>query len=157
MSSCTSNSRSLPTGVRLRDAIPRNPLIVLVEEDRRIRRFLCTILKYATKAIVIEAVNPCTALSWAGKTGCPIDLLVSNIDLSPGKTGIHLARALAWNNPSMQIILMSFRNCPPSDIPSTWRFLSIPFPTSVFLDCVNELCCCVEWAPVACSGRRLCR
>jgi hypothetical protein len=44
------------------------------------------------------------------------------------------------SNPATRVLLISGRrNVPPCDIPPTWKFLSIPFPTAAFLDCVSQL------------------
>lgn len=45
------------------------------------------------------------------------------------------------SNPATSVLLMSGRKTvPPCDIPPAWKFLSIPFPTAAFLNCVSELC-----------------
>ena len=117
------------------------PAILVVEDNWSIRRFLCTILKNATPALVVDAADPYTALSIARKIGRPIDLLISDINLSAGINGIDLARQLAATNPSMKVLLMSGGDCSRYEISSGWQFLAKPFPVEVFLDCVNALCC----------------
>jgi hypothetical protein len=45
------------------------------------------------------------------------------------------------SNPATRVLLISGRrNVPPCDIPPTWKFLSIPFPTAAFLNYLSELC-----------------
>jgi DNA-binding NtrC family response regulator len=116
------------------------PVIFVVEDDSAIRSFLCALLRRATKAFVAEAGDPYIALSMARVAGGPIDLLISDINLSTFINGIDLARELAVTNPSMKVLLISAADSPQSEIPSTWRFLAKPFSMQSFLDCVNVLC-----------------
>jgi DNA-binding NtrC family response regulator len=118
----------------------REPVIFVVEDDSRIRHFLCTLLRHATTASVAEAADPYTALSMARSVGGPIDLLISDIDLSTFLNGVDLARELAITNPSMNVLLISGGDCPQCQIPATWRFLPKPFSIQSLLDCVNALC-----------------
>jgi DNA-binding NtrC family response regulator len=116
------------------------PVIFVVEDDSTIRRFLCTLLRRATKAFVAEAGDPYIALSMARAAGGPIDLLISDINLSTFINGIDLACELAVTNPSMKVLLISGTDSPEFEIPATWRFLAKPFTMQSFLDCVNALC-----------------
>jgi len=107
-----------------------------VEHDTRTRRFIATVLKYSTEATVIEASPPRDALLQARTLARPVDLLILDVEAS----GIAQARELAAASPGMGVLLVSGRERPPCPIPSAWRFLSIPFPTAAFLDCVFSLC-----------------
>jgi DNA-binding NtrC family response regulator len=120
-------------------AVNGKPTIFVVEDDGSIRRFICTILRYATTAMVVEAADPYAALSIARKIGGAIDVLISDIDLSARMNGIKLARELAMTNPSMKVLLMSAADCPECEIPAAWRFLAKPFTTQNFLDRVGAL------------------
>jgi DNA-binding response OmpR family regulator len=117
-------------------------MILVVEDDWRTRHFICTVLKYSVNALVMESSNPHDALVMARKLERPIDLLISNIDLTEAKTGMDVAREIVADNPSTRVLLMSGRKIPPCDLPPAWRFLSIPFLTATFLNCVSQLCCC---------------
>jgi DNA-binding NtrC family response regulator len=117
------------------------PAILVVEDDSSIRRFLCTILRHATPALVVDAADPFAALSIARKIGRPINLLISDINLCAGISGIDLARELAATNPGLKVLLTSGGDCPQYEISPAWQFLAKPFPIEVFLDCVNALCC----------------
>jgi len=134
MTGCMGNESMADTRV-LRDA----PLILVVEDDGRTLDFILTLLKYAISAQVLSARNPSSALSAAGAAGRSIDLLISDIDLAAGKTGIDLARELARNNPSMKVVLMSARDVPRRDLHAEWRFLAKPFMVTTLLDYVGEL------------------
>jgi len=130
--------RATPVTLRQANA---EPAILVVEDNWSVRRFLCTILRNATPALVLDTPDPYAALSIAQKIGRPIDLLISDINLSAGINGIDLARELAVTNPSMKVLLMSAGDCPQYEISPAWQFLAKPFPIEVFLECVNALCC----------------
>jgi len=112
----------------------RVPVIVVVEDDWRTRHFICTVLKYSINAEVIEVLH---AGDVPRRT---IDLLISNVELDGAKSGIDVAREIAIRNPAAEVLLMSGRVRPPCDLHADWMFLSIPFPTATFLNCVNQLC-----------------
>ena len=129
----------------MRDAIDDERVILVVEDDWRTRHFICTVLKYSVNAQVIESSSPRGALFLARELECRIDLLISNIDLGDAKTGMDVAREIVADNPSIGVLLMSGRRrIPPCEIPSAWMFLSIPFPTATFLNCVSQLCCTLD-------------
>jgi CheY-like chemotaxis protein len=115
------------------------PVVLVVEDDPRTLHFILTLLRYASPARVLDASDPHRALSAARDAAHPVDLLISDVDLTAGKTGIDLARELAAENGSMKVVLMSARVLPPGALPPQWRFLAKPFPIAALLDCVNEL------------------
>ncbi|HLK64442.1 MAG TPA: response regulator [Bryobacteraceae bacterium] len=122
------------------DAAIREPMILIVENDWRTSRFIRTILKYETNALVMEASCPRAALLMAKALDRPIDLLIVEVELAHAKSGLDLAREIAAITPSIKVLLMSFRDGPPCNTPPAWRFLSIPFRTETFLSCVSQLC-----------------
>jgi DNA-binding response OmpR family regulator len=135
---CTKNEPRRLASVTLTEANSKSAIFV-VEDDESVRRFICTLLRYATTAIVVEAGDPYAALSMARKIGGPIDVLISDIDLSAHMNGIELGRRLVIANPSMKVLLISAADCPQYEIPSAWRFLAKPFTTQSFLDRVSAL------------------
>jgi CheY-like chemotaxis protein len=116
-------------------------VILVVENDWRTRHFISTLLKYSTNALVIESSHPHEALVLARDLEPRLDLLISNVNLADAQTGLDLSRDIAASHPSASVLLVSNRNLPPHAIPPAWRFLSIPFTTASFLDCVGQLCC----------------
>jgi CheY-like chemotaxis protein len=116
------------------------PVILVVEDDDGIRRFICTLLRHAMTETVIEAADTDAALSIARKLGRRIALLISDVNLSASLNGVELARELAMADPSMKVLLMSAADGPGCEIPSTWRFLAKPFSIKSLLDCVITLC-----------------
>jgi hypothetical protein len=119
------------------------PLFFLVGDDWRASRFIRTVLKYATKASVVEVPDLDAARSMARQMARPINLLIAEI-ASDDANSVELTRQIAAGNPFMKVLLLSGRGCPPRGLPPEWRFLSIPFTTAAFLDSVNELSGCGE-------------
>lgn len=116
------------------------PTILVVEDDAGIRRFICTLLRRATTLSVSEAGDVFTALSIVRKSTGPIDLLISDINLTTHITGIDLAFELGKTNPAMKVLLMSGTDRPPREIPVAWKFLPKPFTVDSFLTCIATLC-----------------
>jgi DNA-binding NtrC family response regulator len=131
------------------------PVILVVEDDDRIRLLICTLLRHAMTETVVEAAHPDTALSIARKLGRRIELLISDVNLSASINGVELARDLAMANPSMKVLLMSGADRPACEIPSTWRFLAKPFSIQGLLDCVIALCSSVT--PLKFTLKAACR
>ena len=117
-------------------------VILVAAGEWRTRRFVSTVLRYSTRASVIEAAGYDAAWSKTTQIPRPVDFLISEIELSSGKSGIDLAYRLTDRNASLKVILMSFRSGPPAALRPGWRFLSIPFPTGVFLQCLEGVQSC---------------
>ena len=118
----------------------RESLIFVVDDNGGTRRFVCTVLRHTTNALVMEAASPEEALSMARSVGRPIDMLISDIALSADKNGIDLAREIAAEYSAVRVLLISGGDLPESGIPAGWRFLAKPFPLAAFLDCVHDFC-----------------
>lgn len=118
------------------------PAILVVEDDSSIRNLIRILLQHTLAASVVDVADPFAALSAVRSSASPIELLISDINLSSSMNGIDLASQLAAANPSMKVLLMSGTDRPPSEISRTWRFVSKPFRIESFLDCVLGL-----WSP----------
>lgn len=123
-----------------REALIRQPLIILVDDEPGIRRFICAALKHATGAEVIEAADPGSALEVTRRLEIPIDLLISDVNLSADQTGVDLAREICRSNCSAKVLLISGTGVPPHDMPANWSFLAKPFAISALIECVTRLC-----------------
>ncbi len=119
--------------------ILREPLFLLVGDDWRARRFIRTVLKYSTAASMTEASDLHEACSIAGEAGRPVDLLIVELACEEAAGDLARVHQITARNPSMKVLLISGRGCPPCGIPPDWRYLSIPFTTAALLDAVNDL------------------
>ena len=120
------------------------PLILVVDDDARTRRFVRAVVAYAmtsvgTVADVIEAENFSGAHSSASGAARPIDLLITDIRLGMGKSGVELARDLSSTNLRMRILLMSGTDVLENDLPKEWHFLAKPFRMSDMVELVKAL------------------
>jgi DNA-binding NtrC family response regulator len=136
---CTKDQATRQAPLALNEATGE-PAILVVEDDLGVRRFICALLRQATRLSVADAGDPFTALSIVRKCTKPIDLLISDINLTTHITGIDLAQELVRTNPAMKGLLISGTDCPPRGMPPAWRFLSKPFTVESFLACVALLC-----------------
>jgi DNA-binding NtrC family response regulator len=141
----------LPVAVRTENNIPRfapltpgeivpgEPVIFVVDDEAGVRRFISVLLRRLTSAVVVESGSPETALAIARKMNRPIDLLISDIDLSASMNGIGLARELRALNPSMKVLLISGSEHSETEIPCGWEFLAKPLHIDRFLKYVTTL------------------
>jgi len=133
----------LPRSDKRPDSLPFRSsglLILVVDDDPGIRRLICSFLRNATMAGILETSDPSAASSTASNGRRLIDLLISDIRLSADITGIDLAHKLTVQNPAMKVLLISATGRPRFQKPSEWRFLEKPFALSDVLDCVSTLC-----------------
>jgi two-component system, response regulator PdtaR len=114
------------------------PLILVVEDDPSIRRFICALLKWAAMARILEAADPQAALSMMRMLSRPIDMLISDIDLRSAKNGIDLAHEISAANPWLKVLLISGGKAPDCEMPQAWRFLEKPFAVAELLDVVTD-------------------
>ena len=121
------------------DIVQGEPVIFVVDDEAGVRHFISVLLRHLTSAVVVESGSPDTALAIARKMNRPVDLLISDIDLSASMNGIELARELRTLNPSMRVLLISGSDHPKAEIPNGWAFLAKPFHIDGFLKCVATL------------------
>jgi hypothetical protein len=65
--------------------IAGEPIIFVVENDWRMRRFICAVLKYSTHALVVESSGLHGLLLRARHFGREMDMLILNIELAGRK------------------------------------------------------------------------
>ena len=130
---------SVAAFVPMEHAGAMEPVILVIDDDLRTRRFICTLLKYSTKALVLHAGSPQAALETARGSVRPIDLIISDIDLRDAKTGIDVSLQICRENPFVKVTLLSGRDRRPENIPDDWRFLAKPFLVRDLLDCIDAL------------------
>ena len=135
----TENKMSRYASLTPGDFVLGEPVIFVVDDEAGVRHFISVLLRHLTSAVVVESGSPDTALAIARKMNRPVDLLISDIDLSASMNGIELARELRTLNPSMRVLLISGSDSPKVEIPNGWGFLAKPFHIDGFLKCVTTL------------------
>ena len=81
------------------------PLILVVDDDNLVRRFVCTVLGLA-EFEVVEASNGIQALDLFQTQRANIDLVLTDV-VMPGMAGTELARHLTSVDPALPILFMS--------------------------------------------------
>lgn len=143
----TGKASALPLVPEHRGA-PR--LILIVDDDARTRRLVRAVVALAmvsadSVADVIEAEDFSDAHCSARRAGRSVDLLITDIRLGPGKSGVELARDLSSMSPRMQVLLMSGTDSMSGtdvrdrQLPKEWHFLAKPFRVSDVVELVKAL------------------
>ena len=113
--------------------------ILLVDDDCFVLRFCTCLLESLEGVNLLEASNAIEALECAGGHGGTIDLLLADICMRGGVTGVELASTLAASRPSLKVLLMS-GSYPEDDwLQAQWRFIPKPFPPRQLLATVEQM------------------
>ena len=115
-------------------ATTSNPLILLVDDDTRVRR-LCRVILERAGFLVVEADSAFSAQTvW--RVNChAIDLLITDHDM-PGMTGLQLMTALRATRADLKVLMIS-GNCQESFPPSI-PFLQKPFSPAELSEAVQR-------------------
>jgi two-component system, cell cycle sensor histidine kinase and response regulator CckA len=106
--------------------------VLLVDDDLAIVEFCQSILIGMGGLRVLPAASGRQALDVAARQPGRIELLVSDILMPGGITGIELAEQLTHSHPETQVLLMSGSNPDSFAINTSWQFLAKPFhPTDL--------------------------
>ena len=117
--------------------------ILVIDDDRMLRQFLCKVLKNQENIEVFEAANGVEGLDFLHSE--KVNLVVTDIFM-PGEDGIGTIMEICDNYPDVKIIAMSGGgNVEDVDFLQlafflgAHRVLQKPFDTAVFLSTVQEL------------------
>jgi DNA-binding response OmpR family regulator len=107
--------------------------VLVVDDDCMILTF-CTSVLIDIKGInVLQAGDGVKALEVAGNHRGAIDLLITDITMPGGLTGVQLAQLLIAKRPTMKVLLMSGFNQDDSITNLGWHFLPKPFGPAALL------------------------
>jgi DNA-binding response OmpR family regulator len=102
------------------------PTVLLSDDNRSLREMVASLLT-AYGFRVLQATNGNQALQICQAYNQDIDLLLTDIEMGPGLTGIQLAEQLQRERPETKILLMSGA-CSESAIRvHGWEFIQKPF------------------------------
>jgi DNA-binding NtrC family response regulator len=125
---------------------PISGVVLLVEDEPLVRMVTADILIDADFR-VIEAGNANEALS----AGVEVDVLLSDVEMPPGRNGYALARQVHEHWPSTEILITSGREWPQAgDLPPGAAFLAKPCPSETLVSYVRTA---AERAQTARTGR----
>jgi CheY-like chemotaxis protein len=85
--------------------IPENTTVLLVEDERALRKLTCKML-LDMGFIVLEAEDAFQAIEIAKRTEFPIDLLLTDV-IMPGMSGWALAEMLSSERPELRVLYIS--------------------------------------------------
>jgi DNA-binding NtrC family response regulator len=108
-------------------------IILLADDEPIVRKFAATVLCRAGYTVV-EAHSTPDALKAAD--GRPVDLLITDVGMEAGPSGIELAAALETGRPGLKVILMS-GIYDESVRAFGWHFLQKPFDPAALVSKVN--------------------
>ena len=112
-----------------------NPLILLVDDDTRVRH-LCRLVLERAGFLVIEADSAFTAQTVWRDNGQSIDLLVTDHDM-PGMTGLQLMATLRATRADLKVLMISGNSR--AFFPPSIPFLQKPFSPAELSEAVHCL------------------
>jgi DNA-binding NtrC family response regulator len=112
--------------------------VVVLIEDEPLVRFVVADVLVDGKFCVIEADNAEEALTVL-QAGVEADVLLSDVEMSPGINGYELARQVHEHWPTIEILIMSGREWPKAgDLPPGAAFVAKPCPSEALLSHVRS-------------------
>ncbi|MCU1257524.1 MAG: multi-sensor hybrid histidine kinase [Bryobacterales bacterium] len=107
--------------------------VLVVDDDCMILTFCASVLIDIKGINVLQAGDGVKALEVAGNHRGAIDLLITDITMPGGLTGVQLAQLLIAKRPTMKVLLMSGFNQDESITNLGWHFLPKPFAPAALL------------------------
>jgi two-component system cell cycle sensor histidine kinase/response regulator CckA len=114
------------------------PTILLVDDDSMVISLCIHILTNAGWMDILPACDAIEALRVAGDHAGAIHLLLSDMVMPGGTTGVQLAESLTRARPEMKVLLMSAGSQEDFHFQHGWQFLAKPFRPSALVSKVQE-------------------
>jgi two-component system, cell cycle sensor histidine kinase and response regulator CckA len=118
--------------------IPMPITILIVDNQKNIRKMLRAVLKLSEDTDFLEATDGTEALKIAREHRGHIDLLLSDV-LLPGMTGIEMAAQLSQARPEMKVVLMSGYDSEALTMEPDWHFIQKPFSVSEIQERIGNI------------------
>jgi DNA-binding NtrC family response regulator len=112
---------------------------LVVDDDEFVLRFCVGVLARLRGTHIVEAANGNQALDVATHYRGSIELLVSDIMMPGGVSGLELAECLTSSRPEIKVLLMSGHCGEEFKIKDEWHFLGKPFRPQDLLDKVEAI------------------
>jgi DNA-binding NtrC family response regulator len=113
--------------------------VLVVDDDEFVLRFCANVLADLRGTHVLEATNGNQAIDVATHYHGGIELLVSDIMMPGGVSGLDLAEYLTSSRPEIKVLLMSGHWVEEFTIKTAWHFLAKPFRPSDLLGKVEAI------------------
>jgi DNA-binding NtrC family response regulator len=113
--------------------------ILIVDNEKSIRKMLRVVLKGSKDTDFLEAKDGTEALKIAREHRGPIHLVLSDV-VMPGKmTGIEMAAQLSQARPEMKVVLMSGYDSVALKMEPDWHFIQKPFSVSEIQERIGNI------------------
>ena len=126
-----------PSRVRRNGPVPISATVLLVEDDALVRECLREVLD-ELGGQVSDAASAAEALEWIAAEGVP-DVLVTDLQLGPGLSGLALIAAARQRWPGVRAVLISGTDVEEPALDPGDRFLRKPFDVDALARAVSEL------------------
>ncbi len=118
---------------------------LLVDDDQYILHLCTDVLARTRRFHILHASSGREAIDTASKCDETIELLLSDIMMPGGISGVTLAECLTVSRPEIKVLLMSGNSPEPLAMKPGWHFLAKPFCPSDLLGQVEAI------LPVGCA------
>lgn len=113
--------------------------VLLVDDEQCILHLCTAVLATTQRLYILQASSGVEAIDVASKHDGTIELLLSDVMMPGGISGVDLAECLTVSRPEIKVLLMSGSSPEPLMMKSGWRFLAKPFRPSDLLGQVEAL------------------
>ena len=113
--------------------------ILLVDDDQCVLHLCSDVLAGTRQLHILQASSAGEAIDTASKYDGSIELLLSDIMMPGGISGVELADCLTVSRPEIKVLLMSGHSPGFLVMKSGWRFLAKPFRPSDLLGEVQAI------------------
>jgi DNA-binding NtrC family response regulator len=113
--------------------------VLLVDDEQFILQLCVDVLARTQRLHILEASSGGEAIDTASKHDGTIELLLSDIMMPGGISGVELAECLTASRPEIKVLLMSGSSPASFVIKPEWHFLAKPFRPSDLLGQVQAI------------------
>ncbi len=113
--------------------------ILLVDDDQCIRHLCTDVLAKTRRFHILQASSGREAIDTASQYEETIELLLSDIMMPGGISGVNLAECLRVSRPEIKVLLMSGNTPDALVMKPGWHFLAKPFRPSDLLGQVEAI------------------
>lgn len=113
--------------------------VLLVDDDELILHLCADVLARTRRLHILQASSGGEAIDTASKYDGIIELLLSDIMMPGGISGVDLAERLSVSRPEIHVLLMSGSSAGTFVMKPEWRFLAKPFLPSDLLGHVQAI------------------
>jgi len=113
--------------------------VLLVDDDQCVLRLCTAVLAKTQRLHILQASSGREAIDAASQYDGAIELLVSDIRMPGGISGVNLAECLTVSRPEIRVLLMSGNSPEPLVMKPGWHFLAKPFRPSDLLGHVEAI------------------